>query len=45
MNPTVQAAIQANPDGSSVPDGDVQFVVNSNVDAVIADWVAKNPVT
>jgi hypothetical protein len=43
MNPSIATAIQADPDGSTVPDGDVQFVVNSNVDAVIADWVAKNP--
>ena len=43
MNPSIQAQIQTDPSGASVPDGDVQFVVNANVDAVIADWVANPP--
>ena len=43
MNPSIQGAVDSDPTGASVPDGDVQFVVNSNVDAVIADWVAGNP--
>jgi hypothetical protein len=43
MNPSIQAQVEADPSGASVPDGDVQFVVNANVDAVIADFVANPP--
>lgn len=43
MNPAIQAAVAADPSGRTVPDGDVQFVVNSNLDAVIADFVANPP--
>ena len=30
MNPAIGADIEADPSGATVPDGDVQFVVNSN---------------
>ena len=43
MNPSIQSAVGADPSGNSVPDGDVQFVVNSNLDAVIADFIANPP--
>jgi hypothetical protein len=43
MNPSIAASVEADPSGESVPDADVQFVVNSNLDAVIADWVANPP--
>jgi hypothetical protein len=41
MNPSIQAQIAIDPSGQTVPDSDVQFVVNANVNAVIADWVAN----
>jgi hypothetical protein len=43
LNPTIQASVQADPSGQSVADSDVQFVVNSNLEAVIADFVANPP--
>jgi hypothetical protein len=43
MNPTIQAAIIADPSGATVSDNDVQYVVNSNLDGVIADFVANPP--
>lgn len=43
MNPAIQAKVQADPSGATVPDSDVQFVVNGNVDAVIAGFVANPP--
>ena len=43
MNPTIQAAVQADPSGQSVQDSDVQFVVTSALPAVIADFVAHPP--
>jgi hypothetical protein len=43
MNPAIQGSIANDPSGQSVPDSDVQFVVNSNIDEVIADWVADPP--
>lgn len=42
-NPAIQAAIAADPSGATVPDTDIQFVVNSNLDFVIADFVANPP--
>jgi hypothetical protein len=42
MNPTIQASVQADPSGQSINDSDVQFVVNTNLNAVIADFI-KNP--
>lgn len=42
-NPAIQAAIEVDPTGATVPDGDVQFVVNANLDAVIADFVLNPP--
>jgi hypothetical protein len=45
MNPAIQAAVAADPSGATVTDNDVQFVVNGNLDAVIADWVKANPQT
>jgi hypothetical protein len=38
MNPTIVTAMQADPTGASVPDSDVQFVVNSNLAAVVAQF-------
>jgi len=43
MNPSIQASIVGDPTGASVPDADVQFVVNSNLNQVIAGW--KEPIT
>lgn len=43
LNPSIQASIASDPTGASVTDNDIQFVVNSNVDAVIASWVANPP--
>ena len=42
-NPSIVASVTADPSGDSVPDGDVQFVVNSNLDRIITDWVANKP--
>src|SRR6201993_1881650 len=43
MNPTIQAAVQADPSGQTVQDSDVQFVVTSTLPTVIADFVANPP--
>lgn len=43
LNPTIAAAIQEDPNGATVSDNDVQFVVAQNVGAVIEDWVANQP--
>jgi hypothetical protein len=43
MNATIQGSVQADPSGQSVKDSDVQFVVNSALPAVIADFVANPP--
>lgn len=43
LNPIIQAAVEADPSGQSVQDSDVQFVANSNLDAVIAAWIANPP--
>jgi hypothetical protein len=43
LNPTISAAVEADPSGSTVKDSDVQFVINSNLEAVIADFVANPP--
>jgi hypothetical protein len=43
MNPSIQASVEADPSGQGVKDSDIQFVVNSNVEAVITYWVAKPP--
>src|ERR1700751_6066982 len=43
MNPSIQASVEADPSGQSVKDSDIQFVVNSNVEAVITYWVANPP--
>lgn len=45
MNPTIQASVEADPTGTSVSDTDVQFVVNSALPKVIADYVATLPQT
>jgi hypothetical protein len=39
-NPAIIAAVEADHTGATVLDSDVQFVVNSNLDGVIASWVA-----
>jgi hypothetical protein len=41
MNPAIQTSAQADPGGQSVQDSDVQFVVNSYVEAVVTYWVAN----
>ncbi len=43
MNSTIQASVMADPSGQSVQDSDVQFVVNSTLPQVIADFVAHPP--
>jgi hypothetical protein len=43
LNPAIQASIAEDPSGGTVKDSDVQFVVNGQVDSVIADWVANPP--
>jgi hypothetical protein len=43
MNPTIAAAVEAEPSGETVSDNDVQFVINSNLDAVVADFIANPP--
>jgi hypothetical protein len=45
MNPSIQNSVSVDATGDSVPDSDVQFVVNSNLEFVIASWVANPPVT
>jgi hypothetical protein len=42
-NPAIVAAVTADPSGSTVADSDVQFVVNSNLGTVIANFVANPP--
>src|SRR5215472_10473492 len=42
-NPTIVAAVTADPSGQTVKDTDVQFVVNSYLETVITEWVANNP--
>jgi hypothetical protein len=39
MNPAVESAVESDPTGNSVLDSDVQFIVNANLNAVIAGWV------
>ena len=41
-NPSIVAKVTEDPSGGTVPDTDVQFVVNSNLEIVIAEFV-KNP--
>lgn len=43
-NPSIVEKVIADPSGQTVPDSDVQFVVNSYVEIVITEWVAANPV-
>jgi hypothetical protein len=40
MNPSIQTSVETDPSGQSVKDSDIQFVVNSNLEAVITYWVA-----
>jgi hypothetical protein len=42
-NPAIITAVTADPSGQTVLDSDVQFVVNSNLDKVIAEFVAHPP--
>jgi hypothetical protein len=39
-NPAIIASYQADPSGSTIKDSDIQFVVNSNLETVITEWVA-----
>lgn len=43
MNPAIVASIEADPSGAGVKDTDVQFVVNSVLPQVIADFIAHPP--
>lgn len=43
MNPAIEAEVEADPSGQTVKDSDIQFVVNSNVEAVITEWIANQP--
>jgi hypothetical protein len=43
MNPSIQASVETDPSGQSIKDSDIQFVVNSNLEAVITYWVANPP--
>jgi hypothetical protein len=43
QNSAVVSSVEADPSGQSVLDSDVQFVVNSNVDAVVAAFIANPP--
>jgi hypothetical protein len=43
MNPSVQTAVQTDPTGLSVTDGDIQYVVNSSLDEVIVECVVNPP--
>lgn len=43
MNPAIQYEVEADPSGQTVKDADVQFVVNSNIESVITNWVANPP--
>jgi hypothetical protein len=43
MNPSIQAQVEADPTGQSVPDGDIQFVINSNITLVINECVINPP--
>ena len=43
LNPAIQNSVVADPSGAGVLDSDIQFVVNSNVEFVIAAWVANQP--
>ena len=42
-NPAIVASVTTDPSGNSVQDSDVQFVVNSALDNVIAEFVANPP--
>jgi hypothetical protein len=42
-NPTIVAAVTDDPSGQSVQDSDVQFVINSILPKVIAEFVAHPP--
>ena len=42
-NPSIVDKVTADPSGSTVPDSDVQFVINSYVEIVITEWIANNP--
>jgi hypothetical protein len=43
MNATIQATVQVDPSGQTVKDSDVQFVCDSVLPQVIADFVAHPP--
>jgi hypothetical protein len=42
-NPSIVQKVTDDSSGQTVPDSDVAFVVNSNVERVIMDWVANKP--
>jgi hypothetical protein len=42
-NPSIVEKVITDSSGSTVPDSDVQFVINSYVEIVITEWVSANP--
>lgn len=43
MNPSVVESVEGDPSGESVSDSDIQFIVNANMDKVIAECVENPP--
>jgi hypothetical protein len=43
-NPSIVEKVIADPSGSTVPDSDVAFVVNSYVQIVVDQWIIDHPV-
>lgn len=43
LNASIRTSVEADPSGQSVADSDVQFVVNSALPQVIAQFIAKPP--
>lgn len=43
MNASIIASVETDPTGASVPDSDIQFVINSALPKVIADCLANPP--
>lgn len=43
LNPAIQDSVAQDSSGQSVKDSDVQFVVNSVLPQVVADFIAKPP--
>lgn len=43
-NQSIIDKVEAAPDGSTVLDGDIQFVVNSALPKVVAGWISPTPI-